>query len=142
MLRWLVLDLNNFFASCEQQENPHLRGKPVIVVPTIAETTCAIAASYPVRGNARHRHAAACAAGHLATSAKLEALWVGIALTGLAAQEAHQVDLFDKPRNARLVRAVDLVNEKFGKGALFYGDAAPRQSSKIAFQRVPKVEEF
>ena len=49
MLRWLVLDLNSFFASCEQQENPELRGKPVIVVPTMAETTCAIAASYPAK---------------------------------------------------------------------------------------------
>src|SRR5438132_2507372 len=49
MLRWLVLDLNSFFASCEQQENPELRGKPVIIVPTMAETTCAIAASYPAK---------------------------------------------------------------------------------------------
>ena len=47
MLRWLVLDLNSFFASCEQQEDPALRGKPVIVVPAMVETTCAIAASYP-----------------------------------------------------------------------------------------------
>src|ERR1700674_5499008 len=49
LLRWLVLDLNSFFASCEQEENPDLRGKPVIVVPTMAETTCAIAASYPAK---------------------------------------------------------------------------------------------
>ena len=49
MLRWLVLDLNSFFASCEQQENPELKGKPIIVVPTMAETTCAIAASYPAK---------------------------------------------------------------------------------------------
>jgi len=49
VLRWLVLDLNSFFASCEQQEHPELRGKPVIVVPTMAETTCAIAASYPAK---------------------------------------------------------------------------------------------
>jgi DNA polymerase-4 len=49
VLRWLVLDLNSFFASCEQQEKPALRGKPVIVVPTMAETTCAIAASYPAK---------------------------------------------------------------------------------------------
>jgi DNA polymerase IV len=49
VLRWLVLDLNSFFASCEQQEHTELRGKPVIVVPTMADTTCAIAASYPAK---------------------------------------------------------------------------------------------
>ncbi|MGB4101513.1 MAG: DNA polymerase [Alphaproteobacteria bacterium] len=48
-LRWLVLDLNSFFASCEQQERPELRGQPVAVVPLLAETTCAIAASYPAK---------------------------------------------------------------------------------------------
>ncbi len=49
MLRWLVLDLNSFFASCEQQEHPGLRDRPLIVVQTMAETTCAIAASYPAK---------------------------------------------------------------------------------------------
>lgn len=48
-LRWLILDLNSFFASCEQQERPELRGQPIIVVPMLAETTCAIAASYPAK---------------------------------------------------------------------------------------------
>jgi hypothetical protein len=60
----------------------------------------------------------------------------------MAAHEKHQPDLFDKPKNAKLVRAIDEVNEKFGKGALIYGDAVPDQTSKIAFQRVPKVNEF
>ncbi len=48
-LNWLVLDMNGFFASCEQQERPELRGQPVAVVPMLAETTCVIAASYPAK---------------------------------------------------------------------------------------------
>lgn len=45
MLRTLFIDLNGFFASCEQQERPELRGRPVAVAPLAAETTCCIAAS-------------------------------------------------------------------------------------------------
>lgn len=48
-LEWLFLDMNSYFASCEQQVHPNLRGKPVAVVPTDAETTCAIAASYEAK---------------------------------------------------------------------------------------------
>jgi DNA polymerase IV len=48
-LNWLLLDLNSFFASCEQQERPELRGKPIAVVPMLADTTCAIAASYEAK---------------------------------------------------------------------------------------------
>src|ERR1700726_1106108 len=44
-VQWLFLDLNAFFASCEQQENPALRGRPVIVVQTPTDSACAIAAS-------------------------------------------------------------------------------------------------
>lgn len=44
-LKWLYLDLNSFFASCEQERNPALRGKPIAVVPMMADGTCAIAAS-------------------------------------------------------------------------------------------------
>jgi hypothetical protein len=40
------------------------------------------------------------------------------------------------------VTAIDELNAKFGKGAIAYGGAADDQSSKIAFQRVPKVKEF
>jgi DNA polymerase IV len=49
-VQWLFLDLNAFFASCEQQENPALRGQPVIVVQTPADSACAIAASYAAKG--------------------------------------------------------------------------------------------
>ncbi len=48
-LRWLFLDLNAYFASVEQQENPKLRGKPVIVTPVASDATCAIAASYEAK---------------------------------------------------------------------------------------------
>ena len=45
-VQWLFLDLNAFFASCEQQEAPALRGKPVIVVQTPTDSAAAIAVSY------------------------------------------------------------------------------------------------
>ena len=48
-VQWLFLDLNAFFASCEQQENPALRGKPVIVVQTPTDSAVAIAASYAAK---------------------------------------------------------------------------------------------
>ena len=44
-LRYLTIDFNSFFASVEQQERPELRGKPVAIVPVLAETTGAIAVS-------------------------------------------------------------------------------------------------
>ncbi len=48
-LRSLYVDLNSFFASCEQQDNPELRNKPVAVVPMLADSTAVIAASYEAK---------------------------------------------------------------------------------------------
>lgn len=48
-LRWLYIDMNSFFASCEQQCHKHLRKKPIIIVPTMSDYTCAIAASYEAK---------------------------------------------------------------------------------------------
>lgn len=47
--RWAFLDMNSFFTSVEQQERPELRGIPTIVAPMLAETTCALAASYEAK---------------------------------------------------------------------------------------------
>jgi DNA polymerase-4 len=48
-LRWLFLDLNSYFASVEQAEQPALQGRPVAVVPMLTDTTCCLAASYPAK---------------------------------------------------------------------------------------------
>ena len=48
-LRALLLDFNSYFASVEQQLRPELRGRPVGVLPVLAETTCCIAASYEAK---------------------------------------------------------------------------------------------
>jgi DNA polymerase-4 len=48
-LNWLFVDLNSYFASVEQQDRAELRGRPVGVVPVVADTTCCIAASYEAK---------------------------------------------------------------------------------------------
>ena len=49
MLHSLFVDFNSYFASVEQQLNPALRGRPVGVVPVMADTSCCIAASYEAK---------------------------------------------------------------------------------------------
>ncbi|HEY1805574.1 MAG TPA: DNA polymerase [Terracidiphilus sp.] len=49
LLNWLFVDLNSYFASVEQEVRPELRGRPVGVVPMMADTTCCIAASYEAK---------------------------------------------------------------------------------------------
>jgi DNA polymerase-4 len=48
-LRSLYVDLNSFFASCEQQDRPEYRGKPLAVVPMLPDSTAVIAASYEAK---------------------------------------------------------------------------------------------
>lgn len=49
MLQALLIDYNGFFASCEQQDRPELRGRPVAVTPVASEHTSCIAASYDAK---------------------------------------------------------------------------------------------
>jgi DNA polymerase-4 len=46
---FLHIDLNSFFASVEQHLHPEYRNRPLAVVPTQADTTCCIAASYEAK---------------------------------------------------------------------------------------------
>ena len=48
-LRWLFVDMNSYFASVEQQLRSELRGRPTVVVPVMADSTCCIAASYEAK---------------------------------------------------------------------------------------------
>ena len=48
-LKWLYLDFNSYFATIEQQINVSMRNKPIAVVPTLTNYTCAIAASYEAK---------------------------------------------------------------------------------------------
>lgn len=41
----LYLDMDSFFASVEQQFDPQLRGRPVVVCPCDSDSTCVVAAS-------------------------------------------------------------------------------------------------
>ena len=49
MIPSFFVDFNSFFASVEQQLDEGLRGRPVGVVPVMAETSCCIAASYEAK---------------------------------------------------------------------------------------------
>lgn len=48
-LQWLFFDLNSYFASVEQQDRPELRHRPIAIVPSDTDYTCAIAASYEAK---------------------------------------------------------------------------------------------
>jgi DNA polymerase-4 len=57
VLRALAIDFNSFFASVEQQERPELRGRPVGIVPVMAETTGCIAVSIEAKALGLKRNA-------------------------------------------------------------------------------------
>jgi DNA polymerase-4 len=50
-MNWLFVDMNSYFASVEQDTRPELRGRPVAIVPMMADSTCCIAASYEAKAH-------------------------------------------------------------------------------------------
>lgn len=48
-VNWIFIDINSYFASVEQETQPALRGKPIVVVPIEAEAGCCIAVSYQAK---------------------------------------------------------------------------------------------
>jgi DNA polymerase-4 len=49
ILRWMLIDMNSYFASVEQHLRPDLRDRKVAVIPVESENTCVIAASYDAK---------------------------------------------------------------------------------------------
>ena len=72
----------------------------------------------------------------------LKPLRVGVVLGDLTPRGVHQPDLFDEPEDANLTKAIDRMNTRFGKGTITFGSSTAPMTSKIAFQRVPKLDEF
>lgn len=48
-LRCLYVDFNSYFASVEQHDDETLRGRPVVVAPVMADSSCCIAASHEAK---------------------------------------------------------------------------------------------
>jgi DNA polymerase-4 len=72
----------------------------------------------------------------------LKPLRIGVVLSDLVPSNAHQTSLFDKPESIKLTSAIDKLNSRFGRGTISYGSSADPMTSKIAFRRVPTLDEF
>ena len=71
-------------------------------------------------------------------------LRVGIVLTDLIAADKHQLSLFETEKENEISYAMDSINDKFGKNAVFFGGVPPKTETKnkIAFSRIPEQYEL
>jgi len=72
----------------------------------------------------------------------MKPLRIGVALADLTPKGVHQPNLFDEPEPVKLTTAIDKMNLRFGRGTISFGSSGLPMTSKIAFQRVPKLDEF
>ena len=77
---------------------------------------------------------------------------VGVMLGGLTDRAGHTADLFEdrtsgtKSAREALCAKIDALNQRYGQDTIFFGERpreiAPYTGAKIAFGRIPTVEEF
>ena len=122
-LRSLFLDLNAYFASVEQQEDPSLRNRPIAVVPMLADSTCVIAASYQAK-------AYGIKTGTLVGEAKLKCPEL-LLMTGRPALYAHYhqkvLDAVDRVLPVEKVASIDEM-----RFALIGEERVPAEAVRIA----------
>jgi DNA polymerase-4 len=74
-----------------------------------------------------------------------EPLRVGVTLHDLIPATAHQLEMFDAPKKAGALSAIDAINKRYGRGTISFGiKPEPKESvgfDKIAFSRVPSLYE-
>lgn len=83
----------------------------------------------------------------------LEQLWrscpagkplaVGVTLSELVPQHLHNLSFFENPKRTKLAQAMDAINTKYGKDAVYFGGIHEVKNSaptRIAFTSIPEVE--
>jgi DNA polymerase-4 len=82
---------------------------------------------------------------HFPTKWKGTLLRVGVVLSDLVPDSKHQISLFEDVPRLNLMKAIDKINIKYGIEAVGPGSVIAQKENKepkIAFQRVPGLDEF
>lgn len=121
-LRFFFVDLDSYFASCEQQLRPELRGRPVGVVPSMTDTTCCLAASYEAK-----------ARGVRTGTGVREARFLCPDIQFIQADHRHYVEIHDKVKEA-VERRMHIIDVKSIDE--MYGELAPWHRNEVDARRI------
>ena len=124
-LRYLFVDMNSYFASVEQQENPALRRRPIAVVPILTDRTCVIAASYEAKAFGVKTGTGAGDARKLCPGIRLV-----LARPQVYVRWHHR--LVEAVEGCLHVDHVCSIDEMYGK--LMKNEREPEQAARIAFR--------